>query len=99
MSVSVATRRRPVARVLDWREVLAGAVLAGMVALAAMLAIDAASGPNRRLVWALKGPGPPGWLAGPFHGLGGAGLPPGRLYGGLVGRCVLGAAAGAVASS
>ena len=99
MSVSVATRRRPVARVLDWREVLAGAVLAGMVALAAMLAIDAASGPNRQLVWSLKGPGLPGWLAGPFHGLGGAGLTPGRFYGGLVGLCVLWAAAWALASS
>src|SRR5205085_12183981 len=90
---------RRAARARGGREVLAAAVLAGMVVLAAMLASDAASGPNRQLVWSLKGPGLPGWLAGPLHGVGGAGLTTGRFFGGLVGLCVLWAAAWALASS
>jgi alpha-1,6-mannosyltransferase len=52
------------------RDVLAAAVLAGMVVLGAKLAFDAAAMPSRPLVFSLAGRGFPGWLSGPFHGLG-----------------------------
>src|SRR4051812_27940700 len=55
---------------LSRREALAAATLAGMVATGAKLAFDAAAMPNRALVFSLSSRGFPGWLSGPFHGLG-----------------------------
>jgi glycosyl transferase family 87 len=45
-------------------------VLAGLVVTAAKLAFDAAAEPSRPLVFSLSSRGFPGWLSGPFHGLG-----------------------------
>ncbi len=55
---------------LTRREVLAAGVLAGMVAVSAKLAFDAAAAPSRPLVFSLSSRGFPSWLSGPFHGLG-----------------------------
>ena len=55
---------------LTRREALAAATLAGMVATGAKLAFDAAAMPSRPLVFSLSSRGFPGWLSGPFHGLG-----------------------------
>ena len=55
---------------LSRREALAAATLAGMVATGAKLAFDAAAMPSRPLVFSLSSRGFPGWLSGPFHGLG-----------------------------
>jgi Glycosyltransferase family 87 len=70
----VTTARVIAARVPAWaaerREALAAAVLAGMVATGAKLAVDAAAMPSKPLVFSLSSRGFPGWLSGPFHGLG-----------------------------
>jgi hypothetical protein len=62
------------ARVPAWaterRELLAATALAGMVATGAKLAFDAAAMPSKPLVFSLSSRGFPGWLSGPFHGLG-----------------------------
>jgi hypothetical protein len=55
---------------LTRREALAAATLASMVATGAKLAFDAAAMPSRPLVFSLSSRGFPGWLSGPFHGLG-----------------------------
>src|SRR4051812_36941836 len=64
----------PVARARTWsltrREALAAATLAAMVGVGAKLAFDAAAMPSRTLVFSLSSRGFPGWLSGPFHGLG-----------------------------
>lgn len=52
------------------RELIAAAVLAGMVGLGAKLAFDAAAMPSKPLVFSLAGRGFEGWISGPFHGLG-----------------------------
>jgi hypothetical protein len=85
------------ARALAWRELLGAAVLAGLVALGAKLAFDAAAFPTREVVWSL-GDRYPGWIAGPFHGLGGP-LTHDRFYGELTGLCGLWLAAWALAGS
>jgi hypothetical protein len=84
--------------VLSRREVLAAAVLAAMVALAFKLAIDAASSPNRELVWTLANRGYPGWLRGPLGGLGDH-LDRPQFYAELLGLCALWTAAWALAGS
>lgn len=48
----------------------AASLLAAMLAVAVMLAFDAASGPTDLLRWTLADRPYPGWLAGPFAGLG-----------------------------
>ena len=59
-------------RVYAWhlRGVGTASVLGAMLAVAAMLAIDAASGPTEVLRWTQADRPYPGWLAGPFEGLG-----------------------------
>jgi hypothetical protein len=85
------------ARALAWRELLGGAVLAGLVAVGAKLAFDAAAFPTREVVWSL-GERYPSWIAGPFHGLGGP-LTHDRFYGELMGLTGLWVAAWALAGS
>jgi hypothetical protein len=99
VAVARASRLRGRAGALAWQEALAAAVLAGMVALAAKLAIDAAAGPNPQLVWTLDGRGLPGWLAGPLHGLGGAPLGRDGFYAELTALCLLWGAAWALGRS
>src|SRR3954471_20949252 len=64
----------PAVRARAWsltrREALAAATLAAMVAVGAKLAFDAAAAPSRPLVFSLSSRGFPGWLSGPFHGVG-----------------------------
>ncbi len=50
----------------------AASVLVALVAVALMLAFDAASGSSEALRWTLADRPYPGWLAGPFAGLGSA---------------------------
>ena len=59
-------------RLYAWqlRGVGAASLLAASVAVALMLAFDAASGPTDVLRWTLAERPYPGWLAGPFAGLG-----------------------------
>ena len=68
MSVAQALPRRAVGPYV--REVGAASVLAAIVAVSAMLAFDAASAPTDALRWTLSERPYPGWLAGPFAGLG-----------------------------
>lgn len=98
MAVSWAPARRTGVRALGWREALAAAVLAGMVAVAFKLAIDAAAGPNGQVVWSLGSRGYPGWLRGVFDGLG-EHLSRGEYFGLLLGLCGLWAAAWGLAGS
>ncbi len=85
-------------RGLTQREVLAAAVLAAMVALSAKLAFDAAAMPSKPLVFSLAGRGFPGWLSGPFHGLG-AHLTWTSFYALVLALCALWGAACALAGS
>ncbi|HVE68009.1 MAG TPA: glycosyltransferase 87 family protein [Solirubrobacteraceae bacterium] len=78
------------------REVLAGAVLAGMVGLGAKLAFDAAAMPSKPLVFSLAGRGFEGWISGPFHGLG-THLTWDGFYAMVLGLCALWIAACALA--
>jgi hypothetical protein len=98
VAVSWAHGRRAGARALSWHEVLGAAVLAGMVAVGLKLAIDAASTANPQVVWTAAGRGYPGWLRGPFDGLGDR-LSRSEYYGGLMAMSVLWAAAWALARS
>ena len=85
-------------RAYERQEVLAAAVLAGMVALGAKLAFDAAAMPSKPLVFSLAGRGFPGWLSGPFHGLG-AHLTWASFYAEVLGLCALWGAACALAGA
>ncbi|MDX6697868.1 MAG: alpha,6-mannosyltransferase [Solirubrobacteraceae bacterium] len=80
------------------RELLAAAVLAGMVGLGAKLAVDAAAMPNKPLVFSLASRGFPGWLSGPLHGLG-SHLTWDGFYAMVLGLCALWAAAWALAGA
>lgn len=97
-SGELAGRPRDLVRALAGREVLAAAVLAAMVALGAKLAFDAAAMPSRPLVFSLAGRGFPGWLSGPFHGLGDH-LTWTSFYAQLLGLCALWGAACALAGA
>ena len=79
-------------------EALAAAALAGMAALGAKLAFDAAAMPSKPLVFSLAGRGFPGWLSGPFHGLG-AHLTWDGFYAMVLGLCALWVAAYALAGA
>jgi hypothetical protein len=87
-SAEVVERRGAGTWALTRREVLAAAVLAGMVACGAKLAFDAAAMPSKVLVFSLSSRGFPGWLSGPFHGLG-SHLTWGGFYAALIGLCAL----------
>jgi alpha-1,6-mannosyltransferase len=97
------TRGAPLAvRTSGWaltrREALAAATLAGMVATGAKLAFDAAAEPSRPLVFSLSSRGFPGWLSGPFHGLG-AHLTWASFYAEILVLCALWVAALVLADS
>jgi hypothetical protein len=98
VAVSSAPERRTGALALEWREVLAAAVLAGMVAIAFKLAIDAAAAPNGQIVWSLGSRGYPGWMRGVFDGLG-QHLDRDEYYGLVLALCGLWAAAWALGNS
>jgi len=90
------TRGRLRPRAIARRDALAIGVLAAIVLIVALLAFDSASAPSSALRWTYGGRPFPGWLAGPFAGLGGR-LSHARFFGDMVvlwalwvGACALG---------